>query len=365
MQRSSHHLDPKLTPERAISTLQAAKLYLIDGLSAHCLRYLMGLRTPEMLIRTMNVALKASHTVPEEVIIKCCRDMVLHSRELISSDYFIQAHGFFISQMIQLDELELEEEVLWSRLLQWSSNAVQNPELLGPFADAIGEKCPMVDSGLGSNELAQQAAIVQMLSKHMRFAAMSKEFFFDKVRPWLPREDSDAVISCLWLGRQVAEVHASKRAGLETEVAHGLKVVQCNPDVETEAIQNLLTGSSWNPPFIFSMLRVSHDSLQLREITKVELTFSEGSLWNCRLCCSCYYCLPSSTQGRVQIFTPFCARHWHSTEWYIVLLGDGDILPANPASLTKVIVCQAKSGASLDSTAERLYSNFSGSLQLQ
>jgi hypothetical protein len=40
MKRSSHHIDPLLTPERALAALQAADLYLIDDLKDFCSNYL-------------------------------------------------------------------------------------------------------------------------------------------------------------------------------------------------------------------------------------------------------------------------------------------------------------------------------------
>ena len=39
MIRSAYHMEPKLTPHRALHALAAAKLYMIDGLEKYCYHY--------------------------------------------------------------------------------------------------------------------------------------------------------------------------------------------------------------------------------------------------------------------------------------------------------------------------------------
>ena len=368
MRRSSHHLDPQLTPERAVSALQAANLYLIDDLSDCCIQYLKELADSELQMRALTTALKASYPLPNELVVKYCKEILLKSRDAISSPHFTQAHGSLIYQLIQLDELEVDEEVFWSQLLEWSAYAVRKPELLGPFAEATGTcvKRQKGDSekdyGLGGNELAQQSAVVQMISKHMRFAAMSKEFFFDKVRTWLPREYSDAVTSSLWLGREVPEVHMSKRAGLWTSGIAGpgdkVVIMQLGPEVETPAIQNLLTGSSWKPSQASSYLQVA--GLDIDNIEKVELTFSpEGKMWTCELqwvewVQSYFTQPPTSKKNRSQIFeSDFDDWAWFDDE-SVLRIVPAKRLPGNAASLTQVKIFRKKNLAS--DVAERLSS---------
>ena len=43
MMRTAYHLDPKLTPPRAITALKAAKLYMIEDLEKYCWDYLRDL----------------------------------------------------------------------------------------------------------------------------------------------------------------------------------------------------------------------------------------------------------------------------------------------------------------------------------
>ena len=281
MQRASHHLDPKLTPERAISTLKAADLYLIDDLRNCCLRYLNNLPGFETTILT--VALKASFPLPKELALKCCQEILQDSRKVVESSLFLGAHGKIIQALLELEELDLDEELLWSRLPEWSASAVQNPELLGPFAEAAAgaaeaKRCKTEPDGLGSNEAAQQGAIVQMISKHIRFAAMSKEFFWDTARPWLRREDIDAVISTSWLGRPSPERPLVQRSGLFRAVPlarHAVRVQQLSPTLETENIQNLIAGSRWDQPSVESTLQLtlSPGLNTVKDIVRVELSF--------------------------------------------------------------------------------------------
>jgi RecB family endonuclease NucS len=62
--------------------------------------------------------------------------------------------------------------------------------------------------------LAQQENIMHMISKYIRFAEMKKEFVLDRVRTWLRREESDAIIGHLCLGRQSTAVCGYSRKGL-------------------------------------------------------------------------------------------------------------------------------------------------------
>ena len=120
-----------------------------------------------------------------------------------------------------MDEFDVDEERLWERLLEWSAVAIQKPELLGPFADAA--PCPPVkrakllseDPGMGPNELAQQGAILRLMSKHIRFAEMCQPFFVDRARDYLDREESDAVMDYFLLGREPEGLVAAQRGGLK------------------------------------------------------------------------------------------------------------------------------------------------------
>eukprot|EP00438_Fugacium_kawagutii_P000066 Skav228439 [mRNA] locus=scaffold5757:27041:28180:+ [translate_table: standard] len=258
MQRSSHHLDPKLPPERAVATLQAAKLYLIDDFSKYCLRYLSNLYQyeydVEKQLQALTVALKTSCPLSKDLTSKFCASILLESKDAVGSPAFLQAHGSIVSALIQSDALEIDEEVLWMQSVAWSANAMNNPELLGPFAEACSQcvkrqrtELEQAD-GPGSNELAQQKSIVQMIAEQKRFDAISKEFFFDKVRPWLTREDSDATMSYWLLGRQSPEWPVSKRAGIPFWVPLDLDVkVEYFRPSGLNKFQELLTGSVWKP----------------------------------------------------------------------------------------------------------------------
>eukprot|EP00438_Fugacium_kawagutii_P015345 Skav202563 [mRNA] locus=scaffold2177:172423:173850:- [translate_table: standard] len=289
--RTSHNLDPKLSPESAISTLQAAKLYLIEGLGSYCLQYLetldMGLQ-----LRAMTAALKMSYTLPAHIVLSFCKQIML---QRVQSSTLREAHGSIIHALIQQDTVDIgDESSLWKTLLEWSALAVRKPELLGPFGEAAAalEKCTKrarndseLEGGLGSHELAQRESVVRMISKHMCFAVMTKEFFFDNVRTWLTREESDAVIGCLCLGRALPEVFRRKREGMFNIIFGG---GYSFPAVEIEiagssAKATSLTVASWQP---WKLLKVSSGlKVSMPKETKVpdkvvvQLTFHpEGSM---------------------------------------------------------------------------------------
>lgn len=196
MLRSACHVNPELTAERAIQALQAAKLYMIDALESHCLSYLRALKEPGAVLRAMTAAAKASFCLPIEVQHSFWCNLLFRSQEVLESPAFLEAHGSIISRLIQLEEFQVAESRLWSRLLDWTLRAVQQPELLGSYADLTvsSEKRLKSTEALGGNEQALQEAILREMSKHIRFVAMSKDFFFDKARRYLSREDSEAVM---------------------------------------------------------------------------------------------------------------------------------------------------------------------------
>eukprot|EP00434_Breviolum_minutum_P038162 symbB.v1.2.033843.t1/scaffold4261.1/size42272/2 len=289
--RCACHLPFNLTPQRAIYTLKAAKLYLIDELQEHCLDYLGKLSDSTSVLQAMTAAVKLSHALPEDVQKKYWVHILLNSKKVLESPAFIEAHGCIIAGLIKLEEFAVDEEVLWSQLLKWSANAVRNAELLGPFADATGDRekrlkndCPGSE-GLGMNELAQQGAILEMISRHIRFAAMSKTFFFDKARTYLTRDHCDAVIAYFLLNRKSGELLTSKREFSPEEllIPPFLAVQQCGPKVVSDDISRLVTGSgSWTPTREKSCLMVELKEINL--VTRVELTFSpQGVVWPCRL----------------------------------------------------------------------------------
>ena len=119
-----------------------------------------------------------------------------------------------------MDEFDVDEETLWERLLEWSAVAIQKPELLGPFAAAAS--CPpakraktISDDSCGMGLLAQQGAILRLMSKHIRFAEMCQVFFADRARKYLDREESEAVTDYFMLGRKPEGLVAARRGGLK------------------------------------------------------------------------------------------------------------------------------------------------------
>ena len=132
----------------------------------------------------------------------------------------------------------MDEGELWARLVEWSAAAVRKPEQLGPYADAMGEsvkrsRTEADDSALGTHEMEQQRAILKQMSQHIRFGAMNKDFFVDKARKYLPREEADEIMDFFLLGRKSERLKTSPRVGL----------VQEEEMVEIKVLQTDSTGS--------------------------------------------------------------------------------------------------------------------------
>ena len=227
MMRTAYHLEPKLTPPRAITALKAAKLYMIEDLEKYCWDYLGDLEGLDstLILQTLTESLKSSFDLPEELQCTYWSNILAKSASVVQSPFFVETHGSVISKLIKLDEFHVNEETLWSRLVEWSASAVQKPELLGPFADATpaqpAKRAKMNDdnsNSSGPSETSQRDAILQFMSPHIRFIQMKKDFFVDKVRQHLDRKDSDAVIDYFLLGRESEGLLAKRREGLKDPI---------------------------------------------------------------------------------------------------------------------------------------------------
>ena len=220
MLRSSCGLDPKLTPKRAIEAVQVAKMYLIEQLETYCMHYLRSLQDCNLILETMTQAAKQSYLLPDNVqlgywatiLYKC-----LEGVAIVDCPAFLKAHGSVIAVMVKLNELQVDEERLWTSLLTWSANAVEDPELLGPFAavPVPSSKRIKLEHGkgeLGVNGALQQQAILSQLAKDVRFATMRKEFFADQVRAHLSLEDLEPATLFFLTNRVAPDLVTSKRS---------------------------------------------------------------------------------------------------------------------------------------------------------
>ena len=283
--RSACHLEPKLSPESALHTLRAARMYLVPKLEAYCKEYLQSLEDPDLVLQAMTVAAKLSYCFEREIQRKYWITLLLKSKKTVDSAAFLQAHGSIIAQLIKLEEFEVDEERLWTRLVEWSAQAVSQPEILGPFADAMGGevakriKTAADDSNLGSH----QKATLRLVLKHMRFGAMSKEFFFDKVRGYLTREESDEVMGYFLLGRK-SDLVASKRRQLVGKEEQTPIEIESEPEGGRAFDLELLkrgTGN-WRPSNEYHTLKVK--ICKPGCFNKAALTFSsQGALWSFQL----------------------------------------------------------------------------------
>lgn len=210
MIRSAYHLEPKLNPLRALHAFTAARLYMIDDLEKYCLDYLQNSKDLDCtaVLQIFTESLKASLSLPEELQQTYWSILLAKSEEVVQSPFFVETHGSIISKLINLEEFRVNEETLWDRLVEWSAAALQKPQLLGPFAAAMG-----------SGEVAQHDAILRLMSPVIRFTQMRKDFFVDKVREHLDRGQSERVMDYFLLNRNSEGLLINQRVGLTDPVA--------------------------------------------------------------------------------------------------------------------------------------------------
>eukprot|EP00438_Fugacium_kawagutii_P009616 Skav215642 [mRNA] locus=scaffold736:294465:295526:- [translate_table: standard] len=207
--------------------MKAAKLYMIESLEQYCLEYLRDIQKWDcgQVLHIVTECLKESISLPEEMQHIYFRHILTNSSAILQSSFFLEAHGSIIASLIKLDEFNVNEETLWNRLVEWSSHAVEKPELLGPFASVtppVSSKRAKsdTDSNSGGHQAAQQEAILCMMSRDMRFASITKDFFVDKIRKYMSREESEAIIDFYLLGRKSSAMPASiwnQRVGVGLE----------------------------------------------------------------------------------------------------------------------------------------------------
>jgi len=286
--RAAVHLDPQLSPESTVHALKVSKMYLIEDLEKHCLRYLKASILPEQVLEVLTAAAKIEYVLPSDVQKQYWSMILVNSAKIVEAPSFIAAHGSIIARVVQMDEFDVKEERLWSRLVEWAERAVEETLLLGPFADAIdapAAKRPRGEEGPKSeHSRQQQMAVLQCLTKHIRFASMTKEFFADRARPYLKREDCEAVMMYFLLGRIPPQQLTSRRSGLSpVEQIYPIEVTSVGMPEGTE---HLAVGrGSWKLPFSQPAANrtLSVQLLQPINVTKVTLSFGEGAMWSWKI----------------------------------------------------------------------------------
>ena len=289
MMRAACHLKLNLTPESAVHTLQASKMYLIEKLERYCADYLYGLKDCTQILQAMTAAAKSCFCFVQELHRHYWTNILLQSSKVLASPAFQVAHGLIIDQLIKLDEFDVNEDDLWSCLVAWSANAVRQPEILGPFANTTEEvvkRSKTEGQESGAHEVAQQTAILRLMSQHIRFGAMTKEKFFDQARVHLTHEQNYEVIEHFWLGRTPQRVRASTRAGLVSEPEPVTVRINTQP-ADIKSADALVCGLAscdgrWTPKTVNEALfvRMDHDIC----LHSLELIFApEGEMWMCNL----------------------------------------------------------------------------------
>ena len=342
MLRAACHLKPKLSAETAVHTLRAAKMYMIGKLEKYCVAYMLDLNNCAPILRAMTAAAKLSYQLEPEVLQKYWATILVKSSQVVASSAFLETHGSIIAQILKLEEFEVDEDTLWTRLVEWAANAVRHPELLGPYADGTGEtvkrsKSDADDTGLGAHETEQQKAILKLMSENIRFGAMSKGFFLDNVRMYLTVEQNYEVMEYFMVGRKSEQAWATKRSGLPLKD-------EVIPITVTPSHAALLAsgGGQWIPSWTSCDLTISLGSP--RCMRRLELSFApQGQFWSFWLSKFTSHSdgngtwneisFASTTVDRQVICTldetaPF-SKLWLSCKYY------GYSVP-NPAALTKI-----------------------------
>eukprot|EP00438_Fugacium_kawagutii_P032083 Skav222262 [mRNA] locus=scaffold8018:5498:6457:- [translate_table: standard] len=244
---------------------------MIEDLAAYCSHYLAELENSDcgLILQTLTESVKHGLPVPEQILQRYWTNILVHSAKIVQSPFFVETHGSIIAGFIKLNELNVNEETLWDRLVQWSANAVQKPELLGPFAESSPCRVPKRIKlenckGMQPDQVAQQEAILSLMTPHMRFTRMNKDFFVDKVRKFLDRKESDAVMDYFLLNRRPKDF-LLQRAGLTFKE-------------EREEIKGLVAQVSLDHP---NLMKVRLEKSQ--RISNVALVFAsfpmETAVW--------------------------------------------------------------------------------------
>jgi len=182
-----------------------------------------------------------------------------------------------IIRLLKLEQFQVSEEALWSRLVEWVACSLAKHELLGPLVDALpddraSKRQRSDDVPTTSSHAAEQNAILQTLAKHMRFASMTPKFFCNCVRLHLEREDSDNAMMFYLLKTAPPQWITSERSAIFPKEEQ-----QCISITSTseEAAAKLLSGSGeWEPTNAGLKLAVTKGAV----LTKVKLFFSPGRL---------------------------------------------------------------------------------------
>ena len=280
MIRSACHLDPKLTPQRALHALQAAKVYMIDDLEKYCQHYLEDLNGLDctLILQAMTTAAQLSLEIPVEIQKTYWANLLAKSTHVVDSPAFVEAHGSIIAKLIKMDEFEVNEETFWNRLVEWSANAVLKPSLLGPYADATpctdpkrAKKDTEDSNDVGANTQAQQGAILTQMSPYIRIGKMQKCFFVDKMRKYLDREKSDEITDYLMLGREPQGMLTGARGGLE-DVSRSAR------NEEKLTFSKLVNGLPFPLPWIpWKTNPLKLKFMQPVEVDKVEFKYRQAA----------------------------------------------------------------------------------------
>ena len=269
MIRSAYHMEPKLSPHRALHALAAAKLYMIDGLEKYCYHYLQHITDFDGItsLKLLSESLKSSLALPAELQRTFCKKVLAHCQKVVESP--------IIATLIKSDNFDVSEDQLWDRLMKWSAEAVRKPGLLGPFADVTS--CPPLkraksstgeSNSMNPHQVTCQEEVLRLMLPHIRFTHMSQEFFIDKARKYLDREKSEAVMDFFVLRRNPEGLVLKPRFALLSLQNGGVS------RLVTSSLETRFTGTQHRTVHLGELAQVTQVTVSISSIVGKAVTWS-------------------------------------------------------------------------------------------
>eukprot|EP00927_Polykrikos_kofoidii_P066387 TRINITY_DN61999_c0_g1_i1.p1 TRINITY_DN61999_c0_g1~~TRINITY_DN61999_c0_g1_i1.p1 ORF type:complete len:763 (+),score=102.50 TRINITY_DN61999_c0_g1_i1:156-2444(+) len=191
--RAAYGLDPALTPEVCIETLIACRIYDVEVLSDESYRYLKNIcSTPEAVLTFYSQCIE--HDVLSTSALSKALErhfwsvLFTHPEETVSCSAFLTAHLNIILKLVRLDDFQVDEHLLWTRLVERAQ--------LEP-----GKSCDSDDEFVNGGWCLKVPPLLELVIPHVRFPCMRKEFFIDEAVRYLSRTDVESVLVRHLLGR--------------------------------------------------------------------------------------------------------------------------------------------------------------------
>eukprot|EP01084_Bolivina_argentea_P099637 179086_1 len=210
--RSSFSLDPNINEHTAILLMKAAQMLQIEALVAECVYFLSNCINQNNVLSVLNSAYLLN-SLDYKFFRKCKSIIYKNPKSILSTEGFITLHPDLVIEILSWDYLNIREETIWTACVQWATNVISNKIQFPAIEKSIIASKPIQfsndekndDEELKSVEIKETPSIATMLKlliPHIRFPLMSTQFFVDKVKSFLTREQSDSVMVYYLLKRK-------------------------------------------------------------------------------------------------------------------------------------------------------------------